>query len=151
MKHHLRAFGLGVLLALGCVVGYSQLDKILKAGGIALVVDRFGGDMDRALNRLTNTKPDKNFATKVVPILSAGNGAHIGAAQVMGKPTSCARCKPSRRLKATFWGVRCACVRWSPFPRKARSAASTAWRALGCRASSTSSCNAGRAVRDCRQ
>ena len=63
MRHHLRAFGLGVLLTLGCVVGYSQLDKILKAGGIALVVDRFGGDMDRALNRLTITKPDKNFAT----------------------------------------------------------------------------------------
>ena len=86
MTHHLRAFGPGVLLTLGCVVGYSQLDRILKAGGIALAVDRFGGGMDRALNRLTNTKPDKNFATKVVPILSAGNGAHIGAAQVMGKP-----------------------------------------------------------------
>jgi uncharacterized protein YwlG (UPF0340 family) len=111
MKHHLRAFGLGVLLTLGCVVGYTQLDRILKAGGIALVVDRFGGDMDRALNRLTNTKPDKNFATKVVPILSAGNGAHIGAAQVMGKPDLVRKVQAVAQVKATFWGARCACAR----------------------------------------
>jgi hypothetical protein len=41
MKHHRRAFGLGVLLTLGCVVGYSQLDKILMAGGRALGVRVF--------------------------------------------------------------------------------------------------------------
>ena len=104
MKHHLRAFGLGVLLTLGFVVGYSQLDKILKAGGIALVVDRFGGDMDRALNRLTNTKPDKNFATKVVPILSAGNGAHIGAAQVMGKPDLVRKVQAVAQVEGDFLG-----------------------------------------------
>ncbi|MCS6924039.1 MAG: hypothetical protein NZM10_06655 [Fimbriimonadales bacterium] len=104
MKRFLRAFGLGVLLALGCVAGYTQLDKILKAGGIALVVDRFGGDMDRALNRLTNTKPDKNFATKVVPIISAGNGAYIGAAQVMGKPELVRQVQAVAQVEGDFLG-----------------------------------------------
>lgn len=100
----LRAFGLGVLLTLGCVVGYPQLDRILKAGGIALVVDRFGGDLDRALNRLTNTRPDKNFSTKVVPILSAGNGAHIGAAQVMGKPELVRQVQAVAQIEGDFLG-----------------------------------------------
>lgn len=104
MKQFLRAFGLGVLLTLGCVAGYTQLDKILKAGGIALVVDRFGGDMDRAINRLTNTKPDKNFATKVVPIISAGNGAYIGAAQVMGKPEVVRQVQAVAQIEGDFLG-----------------------------------------------
>lgn len=104
MKYQLRAFALGVLLTLGCVVGYTQLDRILKAGGIAVVVDRFGGDMDRAINRLTNTKPDKNFATKVVPIISAGNGAYIGAAQVMGRPEQVRRVQAVAQIEGDFMG-----------------------------------------------
>ena len=104
MKHLLRAFALGVLVTLGGVVGYTQLDKILKAGGIAVVVDRFGSDMDRAINRLTNTKPDKNFATKVVPIISAGNGAYIGAAQVMGKPDLVNKVQAVAQIEGDFMG-----------------------------------------------
>ncbi len=104
MKHQLRAFALGVLLTLGGVMGYAQLDKILKAGGVAVVVDRFGGDMDRAINRLTNTKPDKNFATKVVPIISAGNGAYIGAAQVMGKPDLVRSVQAVAQIEGDFMG-----------------------------------------------
>ncbi|MFN7016023.1 MAG: hypothetical protein ACK4P5_02485, partial [Fimbriimonadales bacterium] len=104
MKYQLRAFALGVLLTLGGVVGYAQLNQILKAGGIALVVDRFGSDMDRAINRLTNTKPDKDFATKVVPIISAGNGAYIGAAQVMGKPELVRKVQAVAQVEGDFMG-----------------------------------------------
>jgi hypothetical protein len=104
MRNQLRAFGLGVLLTLGGVLGYAQIDRILKAGGIAVVVDRFGGDIDRAINRLTNTKPDKNFATKVVPIISAGNGAYIGAAQVMGKPDVVSKVQAVAQVEGDFMG-----------------------------------------------
>ncbi|MFN4034127.1 MAG: hypothetical protein ACK4ME_11025 [Fimbriimonadales bacterium] len=104
MKYQLRAFALGVLLTLGGVVGYAQLDKILKAGGVAVVVDRFGNDMNRAINRLTNTKPDKNFATKVVPIISAGNGAYIGAVQVMGKPDLVRKVQAVAQIEGDFLG-----------------------------------------------
>jgi len=104
MKNPLRAFGLGVLLTLGCVLGYTQIDRILKAGGIAVIVDRLGGDMDKAINRLTNTKPDKNFATKVVPIISAGNGAYIGAAQVMGKPELVRQVQAVAQVEGDFMG-----------------------------------------------
>jgi hypothetical protein len=104
MRNQLRAFGLGVLLTLGGVLGYAQIDRILKAGGIAVVVDRFGGDIDRAINRLTNTKPDKNFATKVVPIISAGKGTHIGAAQVMGKPDVVSKVQAVAQVEGDFMG-----------------------------------------------
>lgn len=104
MKHQLRGLALGMLLTLGCVAGYTQLDKILKAGGVALIVDRLGGDIDRAINRLTNTKPDKDFATKVVPIISAGNGAYIGAAQVMGKPELVRQVQAVAQVEGDFMG-----------------------------------------------
>lgn len=104
MRNQLRAFGLGVLLTLGGVLGYAQIDRILKAGGIAVVVDRLGGDMDKAINRLTNTKPDKSFATKVVPIISAGNGAYIGAAQVMGKPELVRQVQAVAQVEGDFMG-----------------------------------------------
>lgn len=104
MKYQLRAFALGVLVTLGGLIGYAQLDRILKAGGIAVVVDRLGGDMDRAINRLTNTRPDKNFATKVVPIISAGNGAYIGAAQVMGRPEQVRRVQAVAQIEGDFMG-----------------------------------------------
>ncbi len=104
MKQGLRGFVLGGLLTLGCVSGYTQLDKILKAGGIAVVVDRLGKDMDRFVNNLTNTKPDKNFATKVVPIISVGKGAHVGAAQVMGKPELVQKVQAVAQVEGDFMG-----------------------------------------------
>lgn len=104
MKQGLRGFVLGALLTLGCVFGYTQLDKILKAGGIAVVVDRLGKDMDRFVNNLTNTKPDKNFATKVVPIISVGKGAHVGAAQVMGKPELVQKVQAVAQVEGDFMG-----------------------------------------------
>jgi hypothetical protein len=104
MKNRWRGILLGVLLALGGLFGYAQLDKILKAGGIALIVDRLGGEMDRAVNRLTNTKPDRNFATKVVPIISAGSGTYVGAAQVMGKPELVKQVQAVAQVEGNFAG-----------------------------------------------
>ncbi len=104
MKTQLRAFALGVLVTLGCMLGYTQLDKILKAGGIAVVVDRLGRDIDRAINSLTRTKPDQNFATKVVPIISAGNGAYVGAVQVMGRPNLVQKVQAVAQVEGNFMG-----------------------------------------------
>ena len=104
MKQGLRSFVLGGLLTLGCVFGYTQLDKILKAGGIAVVVDRLGKDIDRFVNNLTTTKPDKNFATKVVPIISVGKGTHVGAAQVMGKPELVQKVQAVAQVEGDFMG-----------------------------------------------
>lgn len=63
----------------------AQLDKILKGGGIAFLITKFGPDINKFVNRLTKTDTeDKEFDTKVVPILSGGTGTYAGAVQVAG-------------------------------------------------------------------
>lgn len=75
----------GLMMGATAVSASGQLDKILKGGGIAFLITRFGKDIDKALNHLTKTPEDNPaFATKVVPVLSVGSGDYAGAVQVMG-------------------------------------------------------------------
>jgi len=61
------------------------LGDLLKVLGIAYVVNRFGGDMDRFINKVANQSGvEWEGTTKVVPIFSVGAGAYVGAAQVVG-------------------------------------------------------------------
>lgn len=63
----------------------SLVGSVVKAGAIAVVVDRFGGQINDFVNKLTaNKNVGTDQATAVVPILSLGGGGYIGAAQVMG-------------------------------------------------------------------
>jgi len=67
------------------MVSRAQLGNILKAGGIAVLVDRFGPDINKFINQITGQKnAGTSAATKVVPILSIGDGGYIGAVQVAG-------------------------------------------------------------------
>lgn len=62
-----------------------SLGDIVKVGGIAFVVDRFGDQINKFVNTLTaNKNLGTDQATNVVPILSFGGGGYIGAAQVIG-------------------------------------------------------------------
>ncbi|MHB9132238.1 MAG: hypothetical protein ACYDBB_14280 [Armatimonadota bacterium] len=64
-----------------------DIGDILKVGGVLLVVSQFGNEIDHFINNLMGQKQaEVHAATKVVPILSVGQGAYIGAAQVMGVP-----------------------------------------------------------------
>lgn len=75
----------GVLCAGAVMVSGAQLGNILKAGGIAVLVDRFGPDINKFINQITGQKnAGTTAATKVVPILSIGDGGYIGAVQVAG-------------------------------------------------------------------
>ena len=51
------------------------------------MVDKFSGQINQFVNTLTGNKTsDPNQATKVVPILSIGQGTYAGAVQVSGPP-----------------------------------------------------------------
>lgn len=64
-----------------------DLGDVLKIGGIILVVTTFGDQIDNFINRaLDQQGAEAAGATKVVPIFSVGQGAYIGAAQVVGVP-----------------------------------------------------------------
>jgi hypothetical protein len=77
----------GAALALGSLAS-TQLDKIIKVGGAVAVVNTFGKDINKAVNKLTGHKDTARMKTKVVTILSVGvnQSSAIGAAQVIGPP-----------------------------------------------------------------
>jgi hypothetical protein len=77
---------IAVLLVLLATLAYAQLGSVLKGGAIALAVDQFGPEINKAINSLTGDKnlSDRAMATKVVPILSIGGGSYLGAVQVAG-------------------------------------------------------------------
>lgn len=85
-----RSFATGLALVAGLFLGqvpavHAQLDKLIKGGVIVAVVDRFAPDINKFTNSVTGTRDvGEQAVTKVVPILSVGNGTYAGAAQVYG-------------------------------------------------------------------
>jgi hypothetical protein len=58
---------------------------LLKVGGSLLAVNQLGPQMNHFINELLGQrKAEAAGQTKVVPIVSVGQGAYIGAAQVIG-------------------------------------------------------------------
>jgi hypothetical protein len=63
----------------------AQLEQILKGGAIVFVIDRFGGQINNAMNKIVgDPNREAGNKTKVVPIVSVGQGVSAGAAQVSG-------------------------------------------------------------------
>ena len=66
-----------------------DIEDILLVGGIVLVVNTFGSQLNDFINdALGQREAALAGATKVVPIFSVGRGAYIGAAQVVGVPAN---------------------------------------------------------------
>lgn len=66
-------------------LGSSAIGDAVKVMGIGFAVKTFGGQINQAINTiLMQNNIERHGATKVVPILSVGQGAYIGAAQVTG-------------------------------------------------------------------
>lgn len=88
---------IAILVSLTTAVSLSYgslLGKVVKVGGVAFVVDKFGTQINTFVNKLTaNKNVGTQQATKVVPILTLGSGGYIGAAQVMGTKANVAKCK----------------------------------------------------------
>lgn len=69
-------------------VGIPQFKQILKAGGVLVVVNNYGKEINKNINKLWGREDTPRLKTKVVPIITVGLGSNnaIGAAQVMGPP-----------------------------------------------------------------
>jgi len=94
-------------LAVGTAAfGIAQIDigDIIKVGGIALLIDRFGKDINKGINKIQNFSDSQEMMTKVVPILSAGQGTHIGAAQVMGPPSLVKKVRAVAQVEGALFG-----------------------------------------------
>ncbi len=95
-----------LLAAASLAVAQLKIDigDLLKIGGIALVVDRFGPEIDKAVDDLQGFTPEQAAMTKVVPILSAGSGTHVGAAQVMGPASQVNKVRAVAQVEGKVFG-----------------------------------------------
>jgi len=70
------------------------LGDVAKVGIVGLAVDKFGPQINSALNKVTaNKNLSTDEATNVVPIISLGGGGYIGAVQVIGAKENVDNCK----------------------------------------------------------
>lgn len=81
------------------------ITDLLKIGGVGLVVDRFGPDINKAFNTVQGFKSDEAQMTKVVPILSVGQGKYVGAVQVMGPKSAVQKVKAVAQVETKFAGT----------------------------------------------
>lgn len=95
-----------LLAAASLAVAQLKIDigDLLKIGGIALVVDRFGPEIDKAVDDLQGFTPEQAAMTKVVPIISAGSGTHVGAAQVMGPASEVNKVRAVAQVEGKVFG-----------------------------------------------
>lgn len=114
MKKKLLAAVMAVSIATlstGALVNTTQafslnLGSILKVGGVGILVDRFGGQINDFLNKiLAQNNLSTTYTTKVVPIVSVGTNGYIGAAQVTGPASEVERVEAVAQLEASFNNV----------------------------------------------
>lgn len=96
----LAAAGLMALTAIGA----TQVREVIKILGVGAVVQKFGPDINRAMNKLGSHEDSNASTTKVVPILSVGSRRAIGAAQVMGPRDAVETVKAVAQLDQDLFG-----------------------------------------------
>jgi len=85
MKLNKTVLVVGAVLGV-TAVGATQVRELLKVLGVGAVVQKFGPDINKGINKLSGHKDTAAATTKVVPIISGGIGGRtaVGAAQVTG-------------------------------------------------------------------
>jgi len=83
---------------------HAQLGSILK-GGAVFLVNQFGKQINDGINTaLMNRKWEHRQATKVVPLVSIGSGAYVGAAQVIGNEEAVKKVEAVAQLELNLPG-----------------------------------------------
>lgn len=95
---------ISLVLFLPCVASAQNiLMDALKVFGIAYVVRQFGGEINNFINTLLQQSGvEWEGATKVVPIISAGAGLYVGAAQVHGPPAQVNQTRAVGQIEANI-------------------------------------------------
>lgn len=80
------------------------LATVVKGGAVGLLVDQFAEPLNDAINALTAKYGVKDeYSTKVVPIITVGDGSRAGAAQVSGPKEQVDKCKAALQIEASFF------------------------------------------------
>ncbi len=77
--------------------------QVLKVGGISFLVDRFANPLNSAINSLYGQRGlGTSYATKVVPVISFGDGSYVGAVQVVGPQAQVDKTKAVLQVGGNF-------------------------------------------------
>jgi hypothetical protein len=87
-------------------IGATQIRQIIKIVGVGAAVQKFGPDINKAVNKLSGHTDTMTAATKVVPIISGGIGGRtaIGAAQVTGPRSAVDRVNAVAQIDQDLFG-----------------------------------------------
>ncbi len=89
------------------VANASVLGTILKGGAVGAVVNATADSLNKAINTVTaKYNVSTTDATKVVPIISVGDGSRAGAAQVSGPQEKVDQVKAALIIEQTILGIR---------------------------------------------
>lgn len=87
----------------GMAVQAFSLGSVLKVGGISVLVSKYGDSINDFLNKLLmKNGVGTDYATKVVPVISIGNGGYIGAVQVVGPTAQVAQVQAVGQLEGSY-------------------------------------------------
>jgi len=105
---HFAAAGLALVATLAPLApaGADTVGKILKGGAIGVLVSQLGPQINHAINVATGTRSTNVEYTKVVPVISAGQGTYVGAVQVMGTKSRVDRVKAVAQVEGQAKSVR---------------------------------------------
>ncbi len=83
-----------------------KIGDILKVGGWVYIMKNHADELDKGLNSAVGRKnlQSANWVTKVVPIVSIGQGGFIGAVQVAGPKDKIATTKAALQLETSLLG-----------------------------------------------
>ena len=100
-----RGTGLRIFTGTGNGSGAGRiLGTVVKGGAVSLLVSQFADQLNSAINTLTAKYPiSSDYATKVVPIITVGDGSYAGAAQVSGPKEQVDKCQAALQLEASFF------------------------------------------------
>ena len=80
---------------------------MLKGAGIGVLVKQFQRPLNDGINKLTGSAgPGATEATKVVPIVSIGQGGYVGAVQVSGPQAQVNRVQAVGQVEGSVVGDR---------------------------------------------
>ncbi len=83
------------------------LGSVLKGAGIGVLVKQFQRPINDGINKLTGSAgPARDEATKVVPIVSIGQGGYVGAVQVSGPQEQVSRVQAVGQVEGSVVGNR---------------------------------------------
>ncbi len=99
-----RLIGTVVLVVAVVVGGVLAQERILKGIGAFVLTKALANELNKGINSVMGRNGIKAQSTKVVPIISVGEGLRVGAAQVMGSPWLVKKVEAVAQLEANLMG-----------------------------------------------